>query len=154
MKKVKILAVMALMGALNFALANEKINYQEALDIAKREFNGASVIAVELDKGFYEIKSYKDGIEKEIKIDINSGEIVKLETEKKQISDELLNVKISLNKAKDMVMSENADWNFKEIELKQDLGVIYYEVELKKGFSEKEIKIDANSGKILQIKQK
>jgi len=86
MNKVLSMAVLAaILGATGLQAA---ITSKEALNIAEKNFPGSSVkdISVDVKKGttFYEIESFKDNVKKEIKIDANSGQIVKHEIKNKK----------------------------------------------------------------------
>ena len=86
MKKVLGAAVLAaVLGATGLQAA---ITSKEALSIAEKNFPGLSVKDIEMNvkKGvtFYKIESFKDGVKQEIKIDANSGQIVKVENKNKK----------------------------------------------------------------------
>ena len=75
MNKVLSAAVLAvILGATGLQAA---ITYNDALNIAEKNFPGSSVkdISVDVKKGttFYEIESFKDNVKKEIKIDAANG---------------------------------------------------------------------------------
>ena len=86
MKKVLSAAVLAVvLGATSLQAA---ITSKEALNIAEKNFPGSSVKDIEMNvkngATFYKIESFKDGVKQEIKIDANSGQIVKVENKNKK----------------------------------------------------------------------
>ena len=147
------LATGILFGGLNLQAA-DAIGYDEAVNIALKNFPNSYIKDVELDKEFngtfYEISSFKDGDEKEIKIDASNGKIVKEKIERgKHSRIDFSSVKIAINDARKKAMDASKDWEFKKIELDNELGKTVYEVELRQGLSEKKIIIDAVSGEIV-----
>uniref|UniRef100_UPI0028EC7EF7 PepSY domain-containing protein n=1 Tax=uncultured Campylobacter sp. TaxID=218934 RepID=UPI0028EC7EF7 len=94
MKNLKALgtiaATFALVGALNagsFSEKDAKVSFDQAIEIAQQNFKGSTIKSVDIDdehgRLVYEIESYKEGSESEIKIDAQSGEILKTQTQKK-----------------------------------------------------------------------
>ena len=156
MKKVLSVAVLAaILGATGLQAA---VTFNDALNIAEKNFPGSSVkdISVDVKKGttFYEIESFKDNVKKEIKIDANSGQIVKQKDKNKKLilpneaidfSRLTLNIDEAVNKA----LALEAGWSLDEADLDNKNGTWIYEVELKKGMSEKKVIINAQTGEII-----
>lgn len=156
MNKVLSMAVLAaILGATGLQAA---ITSKEALNIAEKNFPDSSVndISVDVKKGttFYEIESFKDNVKKEIKIDAANGQIVKHEVKNKKIilpneaidfSKLTLNIDEAVNKA----LALEAGWSLDEADLDNKNGTWIYEVELKKGMSEKKVIINAQTGEII-----
>ena len=156
MNKVLSAAVLAvILGATGLQAA---ITYNDALNIAEKNFPGSSVkdISVDVKKGttFYEIESFKDNVKKEIKIDAANGQIVKHEVKNKEFilpneaidfSKLTLNIDEAVNKA----LALEAGWSLDEADLDNKNGTWIYKVELKKGMSEKKVIINAQTGEII-----
>ena len=156
MNKVLSAAVLAaILGATGLQAA---ITSKEALNIAEKNFPGSSVKDIEMNvkKGvtFYKIESFKDGVKQDIKIDANSGQIVKQKDKNKKLilpneaidfSKLTLNIDEAVNKA----LALEAGWSLDEAELDNKNGAWIYKVELKRDRSEKKVIINAQNGEII-----
>lgn len=168
MKNLKVLgaiaATFALAGALNagsFIEKDAKVSFDQAIGIAQQNFGDATIKSVEIDEEHgrlvYEIESYKEGSESEIKIiDAQSGEILKTQTQKKLKPSKIdySQVKISAADARTKALSANAGWDFREVDLESNGGKPVYEVKLRQGMSKKEVLIDAATGEQISQRQK
>ena len=156
MKNVLGAAVLvAVLGATGLQAA---ITSKEALNIAEKNFPGSSVKDIEMNvkKGvtFYKIESFKDGVKQEIKIDANSGQIVKVENKnKKHIMPieavDFSKFALSIDEAVAKAQALDAGWSFDEAELDNKNGAWIYKVELKLDRSEKKVIINAQTGEII-----
>lgn len=156
MNKVLSAAVLAaILGATGLQAA---ITSKEALNIAEKNFPGSSVkdISVDVKKGttFYEIESFKDNVKKEIKIDANSGQIVKVENKNKKhiLPNEAVDFSkfaLSIDEAVAKAQALEAGWSLDEAELDNKNGAWIYKVELKRDRSEKKVIINAQNGEII-----
>ena len=156
MKKVLGAAVLAaVLGATGLQAA---ITSKEALNIAEKNFPGSSVKDIEMnvEKGvtFYKIESFKDGVKQDIKIDANSGQIVKVENKnKKHIlpieAVDFSKFALSIDEAVAKAQALEAGWSFDEAELDNKNGAWIYKVELKRDRSEKKVIINAQNGEII-----
>ena len=141
MKKVLGAAVLALvLGATSLQAA---ITSKEALNIAEKNFPGSSVK-----------ESFKDGVKQEIKIDANSGQIVKVENKnKKDIlpidAVDFTKFALSIDEAVAKAQALEAGWSLDEAELDNKNGAWIYKVELKRDRSEKKVIINAQTGEII-----
>ena len=156
MTKLLLAAVLAaVLGATSLQAA---ITSKEALNIAEKNFPGSSVkdISVDVKKGttFYEIESFKDNQKQEIKIDAASGQIVKQKVKNKKfiLPNEAIDFSkfaLSIDEAADKALELEAGWSLDEADLDNKNGTWIYEVELKKGMSEKKVIINAQTGEII-----
>ena len=156
MKKVLGAAVLAVvLGATGLQAA---ITSKEALNIAEKNFPGSSVKDIEMNvkKGvtFYKIESFKDGVKQEIKIDANSGQIVKLDMEKEKfiLPNEAIDfskLALSIDEAVAKALALEAGWSLDGAELDNKNGLWVYEVELDRSMSEKKVIINAQTGEII-----
>ena len=156
MNKVLSVAVLAaILGATGLQAA---ITYNDALNIAEKNFPGSSVkdISVDVKKGttFYEIESFKDNVKKEIKIDANSGQIVKQKDKNKKfiLPNEAIDfsrLTLNIDEAVAKAQALEAGWSLDEAELDNKNGARIYKVELKRDRSEKKVIINAQTGEII-----
>ena len=156
MKKVLSAAVLAVVLAATGLQA--AITSKEALNIAEKNFPGSSVKDIEMNvkKGvtFYKIETFKDGVKQEIKIDANSGQIVKVENKnKKHIlpieAVDFSKFALSIDEAVTKAQALEAGWSLDEAELDSKNGAWIYKVELKRDRSEKKVIINAQNGEII-----
>lgn len=156
MNKVLSMAVLAaILGATGLQAA---VTFNDALSIAEKNFPGSSVkdISVEVKKGttFYNIESFKDNQKQEIKIDAANGQIVKHEVKNKKfiLPNEAIDFSkfaLSIDEAANKALALEAGWSLDEADLDNKNGTWIYEVELKKGMSEKKVIINAQTGEII-----
>lgn len=156
MKKVLGTALLAaVLGATSLYAA---ITSKEALNIAQKNFPGSSVKDIEIDVKngvtFYKIESFKDGVKQDIKIDANSGQIVKVENKnKKHIlpieAVDFSKFAITIDEAVAKALALEAGWSLDGAELENKNGLWVYEVELDRGMSEKKVIINAQTGEII-----
>ena len=156
MKKVLSMAALAaILGATGLQAA---VTFNDALKLAEKNFPGSSVKEVSLDakKGttFYKIESFKDKQEQSIKIDANSGQVVKHEIESNIIvlpnkaidfSKFALNIDDAVTKA----LSLEAGGSLDRAELDNKNGTWVYDIELDKGLGDKRVIINAETGEII-----
>lgn len=139
-----------------------KISLTQAIDIAKRNAKGDLVSASfdyddDNDKGAkndeYEIKLISNGTSYEVKIDANTGKVLKTEQDKLDKEDmaeysAMKQAKVSLNSA---VQKATQRVNGKVISAGFDLekGQSIYDIEVVKNNQIYDVSIDANTGKVL-----
>ena len=156
MNKVLSVAVLAaILGATGLQAA---ITSKEALNIAEKNFPGSSAKDIEMNvkKGvtFYKIETFKDGVKQEIKIDANSGQIVKVENKNKKfiLPNEAIDFSkfaLSIDEAVSKALALEAGWSLDEADLDNKNGTWIYEVDLDRGMSEKKVIINAQTGEII-----
>jgi peptidase propeptide and ypeb domain protein len=103
---------------------------------------------------FYKIESFKDSIKQEIKIDANSGQIVKMENKnKKHIlpieAVDFSKFTLSIDEAVAKALALEAGWSLDGAELDNKNGLWVYEIELDRGIGEKKVIINAQTGEII-----
>ena len=157
MKKILIVGAIIL-GSIGFSTsALAAISEQQAKDIALKEAQGGQITKFKLDKEngrmVYEVEVMDGNVEKEFKIDAETGEVIKFKTEKKVVKKAKKEPKISYDRAKEIALKQSKNGKFKEIELKHKNGVLVYEVEIAEGFMDREFLIDAMTGEILRDKK-
>ena len=154
----KVLSVALLVAVLGATSLQAAITSKEALNIAEKNFPGSSVKDIEMNvkKGvtFYKIESFKDGVKQEIKIDANSGQIVKVDNKnKKHIlpieAVDFSKFALSIDEAVAKAQALEAGWSLDEAELDNKTGAWIYKVELKRDRSEKKVIINAQTGEII-----
>ena len=103
---------------------------------------------------FYKIVSFKDGVKQDIKIDANSGQIVKVDNKnKKHIlpieAVDFSKFALSIDEAVAKAQALESGWSLDEAELDNKNGAWIYKVELKRDRSEKKVIINAQNGEII-----
>ena len=86
-------------------------------------------------------------------IDVNSGEVFKIAPDYDDEYNPNYNLPITFEQASRIALDNSFSGKIKGIELKNIDKKPYYTVEVKEDRTEKEINIDANSGKVLNIKE-
>ena len=148
-----------IVGSIGFSTsALATLNHEEIKAIVKKEVPNGEVSKLELGKEdgrkVYEVEVMEGSVEKEFKIDAETGEIVKFKSEPKVAKKSTKKEpKISYEKAKEIALNQSKNGKFKEIELKHKNGVLVYDVEIAEGFMDREFLIDANTGEILRDKK-
>ena len=154
----KILGTTVLAAVLGATSLQAAITSKEALNIAEKNFPGSSVKDIEMDvkngATFYKIESFKDSIKQEIKIDANSGQIVKMENKnKKHIlpieAVDFSKFTLSIDEAVAKALALEAGWSLDGAELDNKNGLWVYEIELDRGIGEKKVIINAQTGEII-----
>ena len=154
----KILGTTVLAAVLGMTSLQAAITSKEALNIAEKNFPGSSVKDIEMDvkngATFYKIESFKDSIKQEIKIDANSGQIVKMENKnKKHIlpieAVDFSKFTLSIDEAVAKALALEAGWSLDGAELDNKNGLWVYEIELDRGIGEKKVIINAQTGEII-----
>ncbi len=136
------------------AMQKSNIDAAQAIVIATDKVNGQ---AVELDfdedggRGYYEIEVYTSNKQYELKVDAESGKIVKSDMDRER--DERTDVGISLQQAV-LIAERETKAKTKSAELKnRGAKDSYYEVDTIRKNTEYEVRIDANDGKVLSVKR-
>ena len=147
-----------------------KISLKQAINIASKEASG-TLVSAEFDDddsdangngGVYEIEFSTNSSNYEIKVDANTGKIVKTETERLDsgdIDDYKVQQKAKINITKAISLVEkHTGGQVMEIEFKNDRDYAkhpsYYEVEVLKDQQIIELNMDANTGSIFKRKIK
>ena len=84
---------------------------------------------------------------------MNNGEVLKIVPDYDDEYNPNYNLPITFEQASRIALDNSFNGKVKSIELKNIDKKAYYTVEVKEDKSEKEINIDANTGKILSIKE-
>lgn len=175
--KKKILAVtgaLALVGTLGVGMyqsnateAAPELDQGEIVNLISAEYPG-TITEFELEKegnrAIYEIEIENEDMEYELKVDANSGEILKSEEERntsdKAVKENNPKVKtgknnsnldlIDINEAIEIALAEFSG-EVEEAELDNDDGRFIYEIEIEAGEQEAEFDIDAVTGEILDM---
>lgn len=136
-----------------------KANKDSIQQLIQNEYGG-EITELELEKesgkAFYEVEVYKDGMEYELIVDADTGEIVK---EEQHLEDDFekddqkvvqsVDV-LSVDEVKAIARKE-FDGKVIEIDLDEDDNVLKYELELQNGNKEAEFEIHAKTGEILEM---
>jgi len=139
------------------AIALESVNTQVVGSITDVE--------TEFSKGrtLYAIEFTKDGIETDVKIDAESGQIISIENDRDEVESEEED-SVSISEISDLgsrITEEDAkaialqavSGTITDIEIEREQGYIVYAVELDTSEGETDVKIDMETGKIIKIER-
>jgi len=144
------------------APANPTLSSEEIRELVESQYAG-QITEMEIDKEFnkvvYEVEVQGDGKEYEVKLDGDTGEVLK-EKQKEDFDDDRSEdtVKKTLAENEDIISAEEAkeialkefDGTVTKIELDEDDGRFVYEIEVKNNNKEADFKIDAVTGDIYE----
>ena len=156
MKKIKNIGLLLflILSTLSFSY---QINYDDVVDIVLRNYPQSRVTKIEISnykgKTVYDGETFDKGQKIEFIIDANSGEVFKIAPDYDDEYNPNFSLPITFEQASRIALDNSFNGRIKSIELKNINKRPYYTVEVKKDKSEKEINIDANTGKILSIKE-
>ena len=156
MKKIKNIGLLLflILSTLSFSY---QINYDDVVDIVLRNYPQSRVTKIEMSnykgKTVYDGEAFDKGQKIEFIIDANSGEVFKIAPDYDDEYNPNFNLPITFEQASRIALDNSFNGRVKSIELKNINKRPYYMVEVKEDRSEKEINIDANTGKILSIKE-
>ncbi|CDA07609.1 PepSY domain-containing protein [Fusobacterium sp. CAG:649] len=156
MKKIKNIGLLLflILSTLSFSY---QINYDDVVDIVLRNYPQSRVTKIEISnykgKTVYDGETFDKGQKIEFIIDANSGEVFKISPDYDDEYNPNFNLPITFEQANRIALDNSFNGRVKSIELKNINKRPYYMVEVKEDKSEKEINIDANTGKILSIKE-
>lgn len=141
-----------------------KVSANDAINIYQKKYPKTDITSLELEKSFrgpvYKVEGIDELREYQVTINAKNKKIIQNfeeeldeedqnETTRKNESLDL-NKLISVKKA--ATIAENAaKGDSTEFNLEKDLGTTYWEVKVKNGSHEKEVKINAQSGKVLKV---
>ena len=156
MKKIKNIELLLflILSTLSFSY---QVNYDDVVDIVLRNYPQSRVTKIEIfnykDKTVYEGEAFDKGQKIEFIIDVNTGEVFKIAPDYDDKYNPNYNLPITFEQASRIGLDNSLNGKVKSIELKNINKRAYYIVEVKEDKSEKEIRIDANSGKVIGIKE-
>ena len=156
MKKIKNIGLLLflILSTLSFSY---QINYDDVVDIVLRNYPQSRVTKIEISnykgKTVYEGEAFDKGQKIEFIIDVNTGEVLKIAPDYDDEYNPNYNLPITFEQASRIALDNSFSGKIKGIELKNIDKKPYYTVEVKEDRTEKEINIDANSGKVLNIKE-
>ena len=156
MKKIKNIGLLLflILSTLSFSY---QINYDDVVDIVLRNYPQSRVTKIEISnykgKIVYDGEAFDKGQKIEFIIDVNTSEVYRMDSNYDDEYNPSYNLPITFEQASRIALDNSFNGKVKSIELKNINKRAYYTVEVKEDKSEKEIRIDANSGKILSIKE-
>lgn len=157
-------------GSVLAAVTNysQVISMEKAEAIAKSKVPGATITSIELDYGLrgpiYDIEMYLNSYEYDLKLNATTGAGISIHKEYENhrvnqsvISNNLNQTEVSkttltANEAQVIALQQVPNAEVEKIELDMKHGQPVYEVELRKGYSEYDVEIDAITGTVLQCK--
>jgi len=156
MKKIKNIGLLLflILSTLSFSY---QVNYDDVVDIVLRNYPQSRVTKIEISnykgKTVYNGEAFDKGQKIEFIIDVNSGEVFKIVPDYDDEYNPNYNLPITFEQASRIALDNSFNGKVKSIELKNIDKKPYYTVEVKEDKSDKEINIDANTGKVLNIKE-
>ena len=156
MKKIKNIGLLLflILSTLSFSY---QINYDDVVDTVLRNYPQSRVTKIEISnykgKTVYEGEAFDKGQKIEFIIDVNTGEVYKMNPNYDDEYNPSYNLLITFEQASRIALDNSFSEKVKSIELKNIDKKPYYTVEVKEDKSDKEINIDANTGKVLNIKE-
>ena len=133
-----------------------QVNYDDVVDIVLKNYPQSRVTKIEISKykgkTVYKGETFDKGQKIKFIIDVNSGEVFKIAPDYDEYNPNY-NLPITFEQASRIALDNSFSGKIKGIELKNIDKKPYYTVEVKEDRTEKEINIDANSGKVLNIKE-
>ena len=155
MKKIKNIGLLFLiLSTLSFSY---QINYDDVVDIVLKNYPQSRVTKIEISnykgKTVYNGEAFDKGQKIEFIIDVNSGEVLKIAPDYDNEYNSNFNLSITFEQVSRIALDNSFSGKVKSIELKNIDKKPYYTVEVKEDKSEKEMNIDANTGKVITIKE-
>ena len=156
MKKIKNIGLLLflILSTLSFSY---QVNYDDVVDIVLRNYPQSRVTKIEISnykgKTVYEGEAFDKGQKIEFIIDVNTGEVLKIAPDYDDEYNPNYNLPITFEQTSRIALDNSFNGKIKSIELKNKNKRAYYMIEVKEDRAEKEINIDANTGKILSIKE-
>ena len=156
MKKIKNIGALLflILSTLSFSY---QINYDDVVDIVLKNYPQSRVTKIEISnykgKTVYNGEAFDKGQKIEFIIDVNSGEVLKITPDYDDEYNPSYNLPITFEQVSRIALDNSFSGKIKGIELKNIDKKPYYRVEVKEDKSEKEMNIDANTGKVITIKE-
>ena len=156
MKKIKNIGLLLFLTLSTLSFSYQ-VNYDDVVDIVLRNYPQSRVTKIEISnykgKTVYNGEAFDKGQKIEFIIDVNSGEVLKIAPDYDDEYNSNFNLSITFEQASRIALDNSFSEKVKSIELKNIDKKPYYTVEVKEDKSDKEINIDANTGKVLNIKE-
>ena len=150
MKKIKNIGLLLFLTLSTLSFSYQ-VNYDDVVDIVLRNYPQSRVTKIEISN--YKGETFYKGKKIEFIIDVNTSEVYRMEPNYDDEYSSNYNLPISFEQASKIALDNSFNGKVKSIELKNIDKKAYYVVEVRENKAEKEINIDANSGKILNIKE-
>lgn len=176
MKKLMIIALMAMVMMGCSSASKNILTLEEAQEIALKEVSGKVLKAHEdSDDGvsYYDFTIVTDNEKYEVEVDANSGKIIKMEKDDDYVGNHTNDDTNSTNQNNTSNTNGNTNTNTQatitaeqaqqkamdrvgggylvKCELDHDDGVLKYEIEIKNGNKEYDVDVDANKGEIIKF---
>jgi len=143
---------------------NVKVSVEDAIKAYKEAYPDSDITSIDLDSSFgsylYKIEGVDDNKEYEVRVNADTKEISKereeeLDTEDRsgvKRNEDKLNLEnlLSIDKVSDIATKHVGAGKATDWSLDKDLGTTYWEVKVMDGQKETEVKVDAQSGDVLE----
>ena len=156
MKKIKNIGLLLFLTLSTLSFSYQ-VNYDDVVDIVLRNYPQSRVTKIEISnykgKTVYNGEAFDKGQKIEFIIDVNTSEVYRMDSNYDDEYNPSYNLPITFEQASRIALDNSFNGKVKSIELKSIDKRPYYTVEVKEDKSDKEINIDANTGKVLNIKE-
>lgn len=146
-------------------LTSFKVTVADAIQVYQGTFPDVDITSIDLDSSlgnyYYDIEGVDDDTEYELRIDATTEEIKKNEKETldkedqngvKRKEDKLdLTDILSVDEVTKIAVAEVSSGEPTDWELDKEMGITYWEVKVKDGKTETQIKINAQTGEVLEV---
>ena len=156
MKKIKNIGLLLFLTLSTLSFSYQ-VNYDDVVDIVLRNYPQSRVTKIEISnykgKIVYDGEAFDKGQKIEFIINVNTGEVYKMDPNYDDEYNPSYNLPVTFEQASRIALDISFNGRVKSIELKNIDKKAYYMVEVRENKVEKEINIDANTGKVLNIKE-
>ena len=156
MKKIKNIGLLLFLTLSTLSFSYQ-VNYDDVVDIVLRNYPQSRVTKIEISnykgKIVYDGEAFDKGQKIEFIINVNTGEVYKMDPNYDDEYNPSYNLPVTFEQANRIALDNSFNGRVKSIELKNTDKKAYYVVEVRENKAEKEINLDANSGKVLNIKE-
>lgn len=149
----------------NTATTTFEVTVADAIQVYQETFPDSDITSIELDSSFghyyYQIEGVDDTKEYEIKVDATTKEITKNKEETldkdeqngvKRQEDKLdLTDLLSVEEVTEIALAEVSSGEPTDWDLDREMNITYWEVQIKDGKTETNIKINAQTGEVLEV---
>ena len=142
-----------------------ELSYTEAIEKFREKHKNTDIVELELDKNhnyyLYDVEAVDDENKYEFSIDAQTSKIIKDETEMLDehekngvVREQKINFDEAIIPSKAMdIATKKQSGVVKEWSLKNKNGITYYEVKIIENKTEHQVKVDAKSSEVLEVKK-
>ena len=137
---------------------NFKVSVEDAIKEYQKEYPDSDITSIDLETSFgnyfYKIEGVDDNKEYEVRVDADTKKVSKEREEELDMEDkeDKLNIEnlLSIEKVSEIATENVGSGKATDWSLDKDMGTTYWEVKVIDGQKETEVKINAQSGEVLE----